>query len=517
MRKETIPLRETNCFSKTFIDYISGNKKLTPHYRAFPAKENFKEVIESKNFDEAKRKALVETLFEDYLNLETSESVLHNINLLKKDKAFTITTGHQLNIFTGPLYFIYKIITVITTCRELKKTYSDYDFIPIYWMASEDHDAKEISSFRYEGKKIEWQTDQTGAVGRFDPASLQEIAKSLPERASFFVNAYKNKNLAQAVRSYVNHLFKDEGLIVVDGDDSRLKRSLIQVIEEDLFTHTPETLVSQTTKTLASAGYKAQVFPRQINFFYLKNHLRERIVRTTKGFEVVGKAIQFSNAEIKELIQAHPEQFSPNVILRPLYQELILPNLAYVGGPSELVYWLQLKAIFEYFEVPFPLLVPRSFAMICSKKDQVKWNKTGLTTKDLFLSVDKAFSKWIPQNINGKVNYTDEIEILTELSERMKLKASGVDPTLTQHLEALHTGFRKKIRKAEKKILRAEKRKHSEKREQIESVKKSLFPGGSLQEREENFLPYYIKDPQFVQELINQLDPFHFEMHLLFE
>ncbi len=517
MQKESIRLEETDCFSRFFIDYITENEKLTPFYRLFPNLSNFQENIEKRVFSEDKRYVLSQTLEDQYSHLETHKAVLENIKLLKRNKTFTIVTGHQLNIFTGPLYFIYKIITVINACKELKKAYPDYDFVPVYWMASEDHDLEEIRYFYYEGKKIEWETDQTGAVGRFKTETLNEIAKSLPDRASFFEKAYNEESLADAVRNYVNHLFEKDGLVVIDGDNNRLKQNLKHVIEADLFDHTPEKIVSETSNRLESLGYKPQVYPRQINLFYLNGDIRERLIRSNKGFEVIDKELHFSGDEIKQLIKSNPEQFSPNVILRPLYQELILPNLAYVGGPSELIYWLQFKDLFEHFKVPFPILLPRNFALVNNRRNQELWEKIGLSTKDLFLSSDHAFSKWIANHSGNPINYSKEVEALEKLEETMKAKASQVDSTLVQHIEALHAGFKQKIHKAEKKILRAEKRKHDDTGRQIEKIKEFLFPGGSLQERKENFLSFYVQDPLFIQKLKDEFDPFVFEMNLLFE
>ena len=384
-------------------------------------------------------------------------------------------------------------------------------------MASEDHDFEEISYFHFEGKKIEWKTDQKGAVGRFDPSGLKQITDELPKGAAFFKEAYTKETLADAVRSYVNHLFREEGLVVVDADDPELKKALIPVIEDDLFVHHAEDLVSKTSASLETTGYKAQVFARQINFFYLKDNIRERIEKTAHGFEVVDSDIVFSEEEIRKLIKSHPEQFSPNVILRPLYQEMILPNLAYVGGPSEAVYWLQLKSVFDHFEVDFPLLMPRNFALIIDKVTSKKWDKTGLKLKELFLDSEVALTKWVKTNSNHNLSFQKELQQLSGIQKAMKSTSNAIDTTLTQHIEALFTGFSARIEKAEKKLLRAEKRKYEEKRFQIESVKSTLFPGGTLQERKDNFLNFYLKDPQFIQKLLDTFDPFNYQMYLLSE
>lgn len=517
MLTQTIPLEETDCFSKSFIDYVKQHKDLAPFYETYPVIENFKGVIEKRNFPKGQRDILASSLIRQFEHLNISREVSSNIEKLRDSKTFTITTGHQLNIFTGPLYFIYKIVTVINACKALKKAYPDYHFVPVYWMASEDHDFDEISYFHFEGKKWEWKTDQKGAVGRFDPAELREMAGQLPKGAAFFEEAYSEQTLANAARHYANYLFGEEGLVVVDGDDAELKKALIPVIEDDLFIHKAEELASKTSASLEDLGYKAQVYPRQINFFYLKDDIRERIEKSEDGFKVLDTDIAFSEEEIKDLIVNHPEQFSPNVILRPLYQEMILPNLAYVGGPAETIYWLQLKAVFGHFKTPFPALMPRNFATIISGGMKEKWSKTGLRIEDLFLTTEHAFDKWVKQNTHQDLEYKAELDQLDNIHQALAGKAKDVDPTLVQHLEALHTSFSKKIEKAEKKLVRAEKRKFEEKKNQITDVKEALFPGNSMQERKDNFLNFYLKDPQFIQNLLDHFDAFNFEMYLFFE
>lgn len=517
MRTETLPLDETHCFSQFFLDYINQKEDLTPFYSDFPSVKNFEKAIRSRNFEDKNREILMDVLNQQYSELVISESVQRNIQSLSDKKTFTITTGHQLNIFTGPLYFIYKIVTVINACKTLKQAYPDYHFVPVYWMASEDHDFDEINHFFFEGNKLEWKTDQTGAVGHFDPAGLKEIANKLPKGAEFFKEAYSKETLADAVRSYVNHLFGNEGLVVVDADQPRLKSLFSYVIEDDLFIHSSEDLVAKTSSSLESLGYKTQVYARQINFFYLDTGIRERIEKTESGFAVLNTDLQFSDAEMKSLIKSNPERFSPNVILRPLYQETILPNLAYIGGPSEAIYWLQLKAVFDHFKTAFPLLMPRNFALVIPNTTSYKWEKTGLSKSDMFLSADKAFTKWVEANTTNIISYQEELQKIHTIETELKEKAAEVDPTLVQHLDALHASFSKRIEKAEKKLKRAEKRKHEDRWRQIEAVKETLFPGGSLQERRDNFLNFYLQDPQFVQKLLSAFNAFDYRMCLLYE
>ncbi len=518
MQLHKIDLTDTHSFTPFFLDYISQKETLKKFYHRFPLIQNFLEQIKEKSssFPLANRQVLVEVLKQQYEGIKTSEIVTHNVNALGDNKTFTVTTGHQLNIFTGPLYFIYKIVTTINTCKKLKEHYPQFNFVPVYWMASEDHDYDEIKSFRLYGKKYTWQTEQTGAVGRFDPKSLSALIDELPGDVLIFKNAYsKSKSLAAATRQYVNELFGSEGLVILDANDRKLKSLFATVIHDDLFEHSAKKLVEEKNQQLESLGYHPQVFARGINFFYLDKNIRQRIEKSEDGFAVVDSPLKFTGAEIKKLIQSEPEKFSPNVILRPLYQEIILPNLAYVGGPAEVVYWLQLKGVFDHFKMPFPILMPRNFAAVLDEPTQKKFEKTGLVLKDFFEEKNYLFNHWISQNSKANLSLGKEIKEVESIFEKVKAHASAIDPTLSKHAEAQTKRMAKSLTVIEQKMARAEKRKQADKLKQLEAVKDFLFPNGSPQERTDNFLNFYQQDTQFIQKLIHHFDPLDFRFNVM--
>ena len=518
MQHHKIPFKDTKIFSSFFLDYIDQKDSLKKFYNRFPTLSAFEDQIteKQKSFSSTARITLQNVLNEQYKDLTVAELVATNIKSLANEKTFTITTGHQLNILTGPLYFIYKIVSVINACKKLKEVYPKYHFVPVYWMASEDHDFEEISYFKLHGKKYTWHTDQKGAVGRFDPKSIESLLKELPGDISVFKNAYtKHQSLSDAVRFYVNELFGKDGLVVLDADNKELKAQLAEVIHDDFFKHTPKTRVEQTNKELNELGYSTQVFAREINFFYLDSNLRSRIERTDGGFAVVDTALTFSDSEIKELIKKEPEKFSPNVILRPLYQEIILPNLAYVGGPAEVIYWLQLKGVFNHFKTPFPFLMPRNFALVLSGPISRKFDKTGLSREELFEDKDYLFNDWVQKNTHHNLSLHEELKAAKQLFDQIKLKAEEIDPTLGPMLSAEAKRTANSFEKIENKMLRAEKRLHADKLRQIEEVKEALFPNGGLQERSDNFLNFYQQDLNFIQSVSKNFDAFDFQFNLL--
>jgi len=519
MRLQKLAFSDTRSFSSFFLDYIQQKESLKPFYSRAPLIENFQTQIDekAKSYTASHRKILTDVVQKQYVKLDTTDAVKNNLSALQNDHTFTITTGHQLNIFTGPLYFIYKIVTVINTCKELKKKYPAYNFVPVYWMASEDHDYEEIKYFRLYGKKHVWETDQKGAVGRFNPKSLEKLFGEIPGDIEIFKKAYqKHGTLSDAVRYYVNALFAAEGLVVIDADDHQLKELFKKVIDTDLFDHTPKRLVEEQNKELEAIGYQPQVFARDINFFYLDGNIRSRIEVKDDKYYVLDTDIVFTHGEIERLVSEEPEKFSPNVILRPLYQEVILPNLAYAGGPAEVVYWLQLKKVFDHFHLPFPILMPRNFAMVIDQPVSRKFEKTGLDYQHLFEEKNFLFNQWIVKNSVHELTIGREMQAITSSFTSIKKKGELIDSTLNKYMDAQAKRAQNSLEKIEQKILRAEKRLHADKLKQLESVKDELFPKGSPQERVDNFLNYYQKDPHFIQSLLDSFDPFDFRFNLLF-
>ena len=518
MQLNKIALADTRAFSSFFLDYLQQKNSLKPFYNRFPLIDNFPDQISDKlkNFPASHRQVLVSTLQQQYKNITLSEKVKKNIESLSNEKTFTVTTGHQLNIFTGPLYFIYKIVTVINSCKALKAKFPGYDFIPVYWMASEDHDYDEIKYFKLYGKKYVWETDQTGAVGRFLTKGFDELLNQLPGDIKIFRDAYlKNQKLSDAVRHYVNDLFGEEGVVVLDPDNRELKSLFKNVIHEDVIKGTTLGLVEKTNEKLEAENYKTQVFCRDINFFYLDNNIRSRIEKQGDQYHVLETSLTFTEDQIRDLIEKEPEKFSPNVILRPLYQEFILPNLAYVGGPAEVIYWLQLKAVFDHYKTPFPILMPRNFALIVEHPIHRKCQKTELELSQLFEDKNFLFNHWVLKHSKHNLTVGPERTTIHDIFIKLQQQAESIDKTLGPFVGAEGKRALNSLEKIERKLLRAEKRLQSDKLRQIEEVKDVLFPGGGLQERTDNFLNFYQQDPAFISSVIQQLEPFDFRFNVL--
>lgn len=512
--KTVLDFEQIGFFSKFFVDYISEKEILKEFYNLSPTLENFEKQIKEKAFSDSQRKSLHKSLCQQYKNTPNPPQKV--IDSLLLPNTFTVTTGHQLNIFSGPLYFHYKIITVIKLAEKLKKQYPHYNFIPLYWMASEDHDYEEISVFNLFGKQFKWQSDEKGAVGKFSNQGLEQIIEEIGEDCEPFATAYKTtQTLAQATRFYTHEFYKDKGLLILDADDKLLKQQLKTVIKDDILQHSANDLVEKTSKKIEQKGYKPQIYPRKINFFYMKDGLRERIVRHQDEFVVLNTSLKFSKTEMLELIENQTEVFSPNVVLRPLYQEIILPNLSYTGGPAEMVYWLQLKSTFEHFNVAFPILLPRNFALYINKGMNKRKEKLAFSDEDLFKDIHLLKKEYVQKNAATSIVLDTEIKNIEAIYEQIKAKVRGVDKSLEGFLIGEEKKTIKSIEKIAQRLKKSEERKHETALKQIETLKNKLLPNGSLQERKDNILNFYINDKDFIKTMFDNLEPFDFLFHVV--
>ncbi len=529
MPSDCIPFKETNYFSSLICDYLDQKAELKSFYNRYPSLENFEDQIKEKqgSFSDKNRKNLVDALHRQYAKVNSSDLTLKNLELLSKSTTFTITTGHQLNLFTGPLYFLYKIISTINLTRVLKEKHPQYDFVPIYWMATEDHDFDEINYFNLFGKKIQWNRSDGGPVGVFDTDGLEKVfeifsseigsghnAERLKE---LFKEAYLNhKTLTEATRYLANELFAAYGLVIVDGDDAGLKRLFIPYMEKELLEQTAYKTVVPKADKLVASGYKAQVNPREINLFYLGDGLRERIIEKDGSYFVNETDITKSKAEIIDELSEFPERFSPNVMMRPLYQEVILPNLCYIGGGGELAYWLELKDYFETIEVPFPMLLLRNSVVMQTQKQADKVKKLNVSDKELFLKQHELINLKVRKISNIDIDFTPQKTHLKEQFKGMFELAEQTDVTFLNAVKAQEIKQLKGLDVLEKRLLKAQKRKLSDHVKRLTNIQNELFPNQSLQERNTNFSEMYLEyGDNLIPELINNLDPLKGEFLVL--
>lgn len=531
MPTDYISFRETNYFSSLICDYLDENESLKPFYNRFPKLENFKSQIEDKQktYHKNSRVVLVKSLNLQYTDSVISQATQTHINLLTDDNTFTVVTGHQLNIFTGPLYFFYKIISTINLCKVLKNQYPDYNFVPIYWMASEDHDFEEINFFNFNGKKVQWSREASGIVGDLNLEGLDQVfevfgaqlngttnASELKQR---FKDAYLNhSNLAEAMHHLVNGLFKDFGLVIVDGNDKALKRQFIPYVKDELLNKTSYSKVSDANNNLNAleGNYKIQVNPRDINLFYITEGIRERIIEKDDVYFVNNTDVSWSKSEILKEVDDFPERFSPNVIMRPLYQEVVLPNLCYIGGGGELAYWLQLKSSFESQNVVFPMLLLRNSAVLITEKQKEKLDKLNVNVSDLFLSQEDLKTKITKQISEIKIDFSAQKHHLKQQFKSLHDLAEKTDGSFKGAVAAQEQKQINGLEHLEKRLLKAQKRKLADHINRVIELQNAIFPNQSLQERYVNFSEFYLDYGfDFITKLTETLNPLQTEFTII--
>jgi len=500
LKVSEISYQETNKFSDLVLDYLKKDEKLKPFVNHFPTLDDFEKQITEKKTHSIDRVVLVDVLNKQNASLSLSEKSKLNIESLKENSTFTITTGHQICLFTGPLYFIYKIISTINLAEQLQAKYPNNNFVPVFWMATEDHDFQEINHINLFGKKIAWDSKQSGAVGRMnldgfesvltELKSVLGISENADKLISLFEKSYLNQdNLADANRYLVNEMFGKYGLVILDGDDKRLKEQFISTIKKDVLSQGFKESITKCSEDLASK-YKAQAYVRPINFFKLSEGKRELIKGETTEKE----------------IEDNPVSFSPNVLLRPLYQETILPNIAYIGGGAEVAYWLQLKTAFQQENIPFPILMLRNSVLFMDDKQNQKRQDLGFTLNDLFLEEHQLQKKFVLNQNDTVVSLQDEMDAVENIYESITAKTTDVG--LQNNIKSQQQKQLKSFKQLEEKLLRLAKQKNESSLNQISKIKQQLFPENSLQERYDNFIPFYLKGgDNFIEILKENLNP----------
>ncbi|MBL6607027.1 MAG: bacillithiol biosynthesis cysteine-adding enzyme BshC [Flavobacteriaceae bacterium] len=525
MEKQLLTYKSTRQFSDLVLDYLEGSDQLRPFFNRAPDLEQVKAQIQEKSqsFLPSSRAKLVQALIGQYQDFSLNESFDQRIKLaiqaLSGEKTFTVTTGHQLNLFTGPLYFLYKIFGAINLAEQYTAQNPGYRFLPVFWMASEDHDFEEIAHFRTGAHKINWPKQGAGPVGRLMCTDLDEVLNTLDKlwggtvighsMLNLFKSVYTPElTLAQATRKLVHELFKDYDLIIIDGDDAVLKSEFTSIMRHELTENGCSQAIEKTTQALTLKGYHKQVHPREINLFYCDSGLRERIIATESGFAIDQTEMRFTQGELLDLLERRPELFSPNALLRPLYQERVLPNLAYIGGGAEVAYWAQLKDCFATNALTYPMVYLRNSISLIPAKVISKLRRINLEISDLFLPMDELSRRYVARNSGLEIDFSAQITHLKKQFEQLYLMAKQTDASFMGAVGAQEKKQIKGLERLQQRLMRAEKRKHAQDIQRLAKMREWLFPEGTLQERKENMSWGLTQmGPEFLALLKNHIDP----------
>lgn len=513
MKSINIPLEKRFKSESLIYDYLTEKEYLKDFVYGFQSWETLSQRLNSRKFESSKRKVLVDHLKLQYAQISLNETVSENIESLLKDNSFTVVTGHQICLATGPLYFIYKILSTIKLARDLANRHPEKKIVPVYWMATEDHDFEEVNHFNLFNKKLEWNTDQKGAVGemKIDQGfedlrnQLTKILGDSEEDNNFiklFNESYQSGDLfAFSTLKLVNHLFEDYGLVILDSNSKELKSLFKSVVRTEVL----EQRAYHSIKAKLDGLPSVQVNPRESNLFYLDKGVRDRIDFEGEYFVLQDSKKKITKEEMLELIDSHPEKISPNVILRPLYQERILPNVAYVGGPGELAYWLELKPMFDSYEEDFPLLVLRESHFIVDYRTADKMEQFDLDPLDYFNDFDQL-AKQLVENSDQSIDLSPLADKWTHDLKAFLPEVEKIDKTLVNSFNSEMQKVEKSIQNLQGKLIRSLKRNQENRISQISKIQNVILPNGAHQDRVTNCFQYLSQNQTDVIEWLDSVD-----------
>ena len=521
MRSQIIQ-RDSKLVGDELIEkFISGDKKVLKYINSFYSKENILKHSESrsKNFSKEQRQILVKSLQDQYSKIEISKKTLKNISSLLEPNTFCITTGHQINLFTGPLMVIYKIAQVISISNQLNLDSDNFKYVPVLWIATEDHDFEEISEINLNQKKIKWEINSNNLpVGEIEINNFKNVLRDYKDSIidynfkenieEIIDNSYKEGDtLSISTLKFINSLFSEHGLIIIDANKKDLKSLFTDQLKNEIdnFSCKEKTSsqISQLKKDFES--FKAQVNPSDINFFKLSDKGRKRI-RYDKKLYNVDDENSYNKDEILNLIDKSPELFSPNAIMRPLYQEIVLPNVCYVGGPNELRYWMQLKTYFDDNKVQFPILKLRNSAYIIDSKTSKKIKNSGIEIKYFIGELNELINYKIENTSSMKVNFDSLRSNLSLQFDELRKVSLETDKSFVGALNAQEKKQKKGIDDLEKKLIKAEKKNYEAEIKSIRSIHSYLNPSNISQERYLNFGNFYsCKGPSFINYIVEKI------------
>lgn len=519
MQVQHIPVNSVHSFSKRDKSYLIDSDQFSD-FLALPFEyTEMGKAIEQRSKYPIDRALLFNVLSDQYHNVETSSKTNAHLQNIKKVNCFTITTAHQPSLMTGPLYYIYKILSTIKLCQKLKTDFPNNEFTPVFVIGGEDHDFEEINHLYLFNKKIEWEGKNGGPVGRMSMEGIQEVIEQVADilgsnnkvsdlMADIVSKANDCTTYGEFAFKLTHTLFDHLGLIILRMDEKRLKSAFISVIKDEILNGTSKTLVESQQDKLESLGYKRQAHVRDINFFYLNEGGRNRIEKEGETFNVLNTDISFTEEAIITEIENNPDCFSPNVVMRPLFQETILPNLAYIGGGGELAYWMERKTQFEHFKLPFPMLIRRNSAMIISTQQIGQLEKLGFSIEDSFNDELTLIKNYIEKSDNPDFSLSGSQKELDDVFNKIEKLIKSIDPTLVKTVQSELVKSKKSLAYLESKMKKSVKQKEEVQLNRINKIKQKLFPNG-LQERHDNIFEYMSKYGQtLIDDMLEYCDPF---------
>lgn len=496
-----------------FYDYDMVGEFYNGNFREPAAFENLAESVRSRSLPREKLASILKAQNQEY---GCGSRTLDHIDSLSDEKTCAVVTGQQVGLFSGPLYTIHKSLTTIKLAQYLDQT-CEGRFVPVFWLASDDHDFEEINHIHVLDKTSQIEKIQCSSETSCDkiPASnilltedvdrcLQQLDASThdsdfkQEVLSDLKNAYQSgRSYARAFAMWMTRLFKSRGLVFIDASHPDLKALGKHVFYQEVADESPSTQRAlEASKKLQDKNYKNQIQLHQgiLNVFH-SEHERQTIKTDGGNFHIRDIERTVTKDELLTQVEERPHLFSPNVLLRPIYQDALLPTVAYVAGPGEIAYFAQMKGVYEYFGFPMPIIYPRKTITLLEKKVDRVLSRNALHIQDMWRTVDRTIAEiaqsQIPTSIDNALKAAK-----THLERNftsIKQEAVAFEPTLGNAVDVTFGKMNHQFQSLEKKIRQASKRKSALLAQQIQKAHHNLYPNNRLQERVLNITPFLIK------------------------
>ncbi len=519
-------------FSRLFVDYVTDHQKVRQFYGGNPQDGNdWRHLLKQVCDRPIDRSTLTQILSRQNRDFHCGVKSLANIDLLRDDNCVAVVTGQQVGLFTGPLYTIYKAITAVKLADKLAKDFPEYRFVPVFWLAGEDHDFEEVNSIslfnavgelvRFEYKTEGKESDANhGAVGEIElDESIDLLFKSAeeallptefkPKVLDLFKTAYqKGMTFNRAFVHLMNVLLEDSGLIFLNSNDTEIKQLLLPVFRREL-ADTPRScqlVIDQSA--ILERQYHAQVKPRSINLFLFHEKGRYPIEPHPNGYFLKGTRQHYTKSELDALLNQRPEMFSPNVVLRPICQDTLLPTITYVAGPSELAYFGQYSTLYKEFGIPQPIIYPRASVTVVEDKVDKILTRFSLEPLALFGNLEFLKQQIAEQISDLKADdfFAATSRSVDESLNQLKPALQSIDPTLLPAMDHTLEKIHSHLTALKEKTISAQKRQHEVSLRQIDKAATNLFPSSDFQERQLNILYFLNKyGLEFVRWLFREI------------
>jgi bacillithiol biosynthesis cysteine-adding enzyme BshC len=503
---------ESSGFSSLFVDYVTAHDRVAKYYNGhFADPSRLRQVLELVGRKAKDRSTLVRVLAEQNREFYCSIKTLANIDLLHEDNTFAVVTGQQVGLLGGPLYTIYKIITTLKLTDRLNNDLPECRFVPIFWLEAEDHDFEEVNNIKVvdpenKAQKIEYLLEgkpldrNIGSVGELQlDGFIDEFFKHVEDA---LINTEFKAKLFETLRHYyqhgstftksfvglINHLFENSGLIFIKPTHGELKKLMSPIFQREINEHPKVCQLVIERSAELEQRYHAQVKAKALNLFLLEKGGRHLIEPREDGFGLKGARRHLTIEELRSISSETPELLSPNVVLRPICQDTLLPTAVYVGGPNEIAYFAQLKPVYEFFDLTMPIIYPRATATILEEKLESILEKFELDLTAFFGNLDSVLRTVSEQISDIKVEdmfQTVGARVKESLNE-LKFGINQIDPTLLGALDTSASKIEFQLNVLKEKTVNAQKKKNEIALKQVEKVANNTMPFGELQERQIN-------------------------------